>query len=279
MGKRSRRCGSSCDSFSTLQPALQLLGQLKLVKFWSRDGRSDIASAGASWVRAQRSTCWLRASSSTRYTDSSPSSRHRAMKRSLLVAARHSGGTRRPYSNATRDSLKFAQDDNNNNPNYSSSSNSSSSSSSSSGPSPDQFQQSIASTSAVPYSTSSTTSPRPSTSQSNTTPNEPGLVLSSTHLPQSPHTILALPRLPFSTHRFVRNLENAGMGRGMAEGIMKATRGLLLRHEEEVAKGLLSKSDLENVSPFMYHYLVYGWSSGGWGCMIRSGKCVRGACH
>ncbi|CEQ39644.1 SPOSA6832_01204, partial [Sporobolomyces salmonicolor] len=55
-----------------------------------------------------------------------------------------------------------------------------------------------------------------------------------------------LPRVPFSTHRFVRRLEDADVPRGMATELMKATRNLLLREEERVRADLLSRQDLEN---------------------------------
>ncbi|GAA5911855.1 hypothetical protein JCM5296_004540 [Sporobolomyces johnsonii] len=57
---------------------------------------------------------------------------------------------------------------------------------------------------------------------------------------------LDLPRVPFSTHRFVRRLEDSDVPRGMATELMKATRNLLLREEERIRADLLSRQDLEN---------------------------------
>lgn len=57
-----------------------------------------------------------------------------------------------------------------------------------------------------------------------------------------------LPRVPFSTHRFVRELERSGVERGLATELMKATRELLLVHEEKARETLLGRQDLENVS-------------------------------
>lgn len=56
-----------------------------------------------------------------------------------------------------------------------------------------------------------------------------------------------LPRVPFSTHRFVRQLEQNDVKRGMAIELMKATRELLLVHEDRARGTLLGRQDLENV--------------------------------
>lgn len=56
------------------------------------------------------------------------------------------------------------------------------------------------------------------------------------------------PTVPFSTHRFVRRLEQNGVKREMSVELMKATRALLQREEERVQGELLSRQDLENVS-------------------------------
>ncbi|BGP16285.1 hypothetical protein JCM10213_008265 [Rhodosporidiobolus nylandii] len=63
--------------------------------------------------------------------------------------------------------------------------------------------------------------------------------------PLHSHT-LPIPRVPFSTHRFVRRLEDANVPRGMAEELMKATKALLIREEERARGELLSRQDLEN---------------------------------
>lgn len=69
--------------------------------------------------------------------------------------------------------------------------------------------------------------------------------------PPSPHPT-PLPRVPFSTHTFVRRLESADVHRGLATEMMKATRSLLLLHEERAANELLSRADLENVRPLVW---------------------------
>lgn len=56
-----------------------------------------------------------------------------------------------------------------------------------------------------------------------------------------------VPTVPFSTHRFVRRLEQNGVKREMAVELMKATRALLLREEERAQGELLGRQDLENV--------------------------------
>jgi hypothetical protein len=59
-----------------------------------------------------------------------------------------------------------------------------------------------------------------------------------------------LPRIPFSTHRFIRQLEQQEVPRGTAEVLSGLTKKLILREEERVRDDLLSKQDLENVSNF-----------------------------
>ncbi|GAA5983710.1 hypothetical protein JCM10908_000389 [Rhodotorula pacifica] len=53
-------------------------------------------------------------------------------------------------------------------------------------------------------------------------------------------------RVPFSTRRFVRDLEEAGIERSMAETVMRATRGLLTRQEGKAKRAILNRQDLEN---------------------------------
>ncbi|GAA5959268.1 hypothetical protein JCM3765_005127 [Sporobolomyces pararoseus] len=55
-----------------------------------------------------------------------------------------------------------------------------------------------------------------------------------------------LPRIPFSTHRFIRQLEQQEVPRGTAEVLSGLTKKLILREEERVRDDLLSKQDLEN---------------------------------
>ncbi|GAA6008166.1 hypothetical protein JCM11491_001907 [Sporobolomyces phaffii] len=55
-----------------------------------------------------------------------------------------------------------------------------------------------------------------------------------------------LPRIPFSTHRFIRELERQDVPRGTAEALSGLTKKLILREEERVRDELLSKQDLEN---------------------------------
>lgn len=57
-----------------------------------------------------------------------------------------------------------------------------------------------------------------------------------------------VPTVPFSTHRFVRRLEENHVPRELATELMKATRQLLLREEERARAELLGRADLENVS-------------------------------
>lgn len=59
---------------------------------------------------------------------------------------------------------------------------------------------------------------------------------------------IPLSRVPFSTHRFVRDLEHAEVPRQLATDLMKATRDLLLREEERAQQELLNRQDMENVS-------------------------------
>lgn len=60
---------------------------------------------------------------------------------------------------------------------------------------------------------------------------------------------LPLRRVPFSTRKFVRDLEQAGIERPMAETVMRATRGLLTRQEGKANQAILNRQDLENVRP------------------------------
>ncbi|GAA6003862.1 Put7p [Rhodotorula paludigena] len=57
---------------------------------------------------------------------------------------------------------------------------------------------------------------------------------------------IPLSRVPFSTHRFVRDLEHAEVPRQLATDLMNATRDLLLREEERAQQELLNRQDLEN---------------------------------
>lgn len=66
-------------------------------------------------------------------------------------------------------------------------------------------------------------------------------------LPPLERHALPVSRVPFSTHRFVRDLEGAGVPRGLATDLMKATRDLLLRQEERAQEEVLSRQELENV--------------------------------
>ena len=58
---------------------------------------------------------------------------------------------------------------------------------------------------------------------------------------------LPLRRVPFSTRKLVRELELAGVERPLAETVMRATRGLLMSHEEKANQAILNRQDLENV--------------------------------
>lgn len=64
--------------------------------------------------------------------------------------------------------------------------------------------------------------------------------------PLSSH-VSPVPTVPFSTHRFVRRLEENQVPRELATELMKATRQLLLREEERASGKLLGRADLENV--------------------------------
>lgn len=57
---------------------------------------------------------------------------------------------------------------------------------------------------------------------------------------------LPLRRVPFSTRKLVRELELAGVERPLAETVMRATRGLLMSHEEKANQAILNRQDLEN---------------------------------
>ncbi|GAA5881230.1 hypothetical protein JCM3774_000660 [Rhodotorula dairenensis] len=57
---------------------------------------------------------------------------------------------------------------------------------------------------------------------------------------------LPLRRVPFSTRKFVRDLEQAGIERPMAETVMRATRELLTRQEGKANQAILNRQDLEN---------------------------------
>ncbi|GAA6013872.1 hypothetical protein JCM10207_008219 [Rhodosporidiobolus poonsookiae] len=99
---------------------------------------------------------------------------------------------------------------------------------------------SFASSAASPSPSSSTPPPPPpDTGELVVSPPVSGLPPLSSHL-------LPIPRVPFSTHRFVRRLEDAGIEHEMAVELMKATKGLLVREEERAREELLSKQDLEN---------------------------------
>lgn len=109
-----------------------------------------------------------------------------------------------------------------------------------------RFVRTDASTSALPPTPNT---PNPSSSSSSAVPPN-SIVLSPSAAsdlpPPSPHPS-PLPRVPFSTHTFVRRLESADVHRGLATEIMQATRSLMLLHEERAANELLSRADLENV--------------------------------
>ena len=55
-----------------------------------------------------------------------------------------------------------------------------------------------------------------------------------------------LPRVPFSTHKFVNHLEAFSIPRGQAEQVMSATLSLLLSRELRARQELLSRQDLDN---------------------------------
>ncbi|BGP48226.1 hypothetical protein JCM10450v2_004098 [Rhodotorula kratochvilovae] len=65
-------------------------------------------------------------------------------------------------------------------------------------------------------------------------------------LPPLERHALPVSRVPFSTHRFVRDLEEAGVPRGLATDLMKATRDLLVQQEERALNEVLNRQELEN---------------------------------
>ncbi|GAA5856820.1 hypothetical protein JCM8547_008858 [Rhodosporidiobolus lusitaniae] len=120
-------------------------------------------------------------------------------------------------------------------------------------PSPPVGFDSSAASSPFPSTSSSSSSADPSSSSSSSDPhffppNATDLVINPpvSGLPPLPSHHIPIPRIPFSTHRFVRKLEDAGVPQGMAEELMKATREMLLREEEKARRELLSRQDLEN---------------------------------
>lgn len=66
------------------------------------------------------------------------------------------------------------------------------------------------------------------------------------HLPPPQAQPFPLPRVPFSTHTFVNQLEKAAIPRPLASQVMSATLALLLSRELRARRELLSKQDLEN---------------------------------
>ncbi|SCV71880.1 BQ2448_4574 [Microbotryum intermedium] len=64
--------------------------------------------------------------------------------------------------------------------------------------------------------------------------------------PPPPHHPIPVPRIPFSTHRFVRQLEHNSINRALAIDLMRATKKLLLVKEEQAMKDLVGKQELEN---------------------------------
>ncbi|GAA5825411.1 hypothetical protein JCM10212_007133, partial [Sporobolomyces blumeae] len=101
-----------------------------------------------------------------------------------------------------------------------------------------------------PHAYSAASSASPSSSSTSTDPTSSSPVILEPPYPGLPplHTHpFHLPRIPFSTHRFVRTLErDAQVPRGVAEGLMELTKRLVLREEERVRDEWLSKQDLEN---------------------------------
>lgn len=68
-------------------------------------------------------------------------------------------------------------------------------------------------------------------------------------LPFLPLRSVQIPRIrhPFNTHQFVNILENKGdFQRSTAEEIMRATKALLTAAEDDAARDLVAKTDLEN---------------------------------
>ncbi|GAA5925216.1 Put7p [Sporobolomyces koalae] len=55
-----------------------------------------------------------------------------------------------------------------------------------------------------------------------------------------------LPRIPFSTHRFIRQLEQQEVKRDTAKVLSSLLKSLILNREERIRDDLLSKQDLEN---------------------------------
>ncbi|GAA5935344.1 hypothetical protein JCM3775_006248 [Rhodotorula graminis] len=107
----------------------------------------------------------------------------------------------------------------------------------------------------IPAPPSASTSARPSssTSSSSSNPDSPAatvgeLIITAPleGLPPLERHALPLSRVPFSTHRFVRDLEGAGVPRPLATDLMKATRDLLLQQEEKAQGEVLSRQELEN---------------------------------
>ncbi|SCZ88739.1 BZ3500_MvSof-1268-A1-R1_Chr2-1g04604 [Microbotryum saponariae] len=64
--------------------------------------------------------------------------------------------------------------------------------------------------------------------------------------PPPPHQPIPVPRIPFSTHRFVRQLEHNSINKALAIDLMRATKELLLVKEEQAMKDLVGKQELEN---------------------------------
>ncbi|GAA5896106.1 hypothetical protein JCM8208_007528 [Rhodotorula glutinis] len=105
----------------------------------------------------------------------------------------------------------------------------------------------------VPAPPSSSSSTRNSSSSPSSNPDSPAatvgeLIISAPleGLPPLERHALPLSRVPFSTHRFVRDLEGAGVPRPLATDLMKATRDLLLQQEEKAQGEVLSRQELEN---------------------------------
>ncbi|SGY23418.1 BQ5605_C019g08935 [Microbotryum silenes-dioicae] len=69
---------------------------------------------------------------------------------------------------------------------------------------------------------------------------------SSSFPPPPPHQSIPVPRIPFSTHRFVRQLEHNSINKALAIDLMRATKELLLVKEEQAMKDLVGKQELEN---------------------------------
>ncbi|GAA5845443.1 hypothetical protein JCM9279_003033 [Rhodotorula babjevae] len=108
----------------------------------------------------------------------------------------------------------------------------------------------------VPSPPSTSSSARTSSSTLGSSPSNPDspaatvgeLIISAPleGLPPLERHALPLSRVPFSTHRFVRDLEGAGVPRPLATDLMKATRDLLLQQEEKAQSEVLSRQELEN---------------------------------